>query len=312
MPKIAYNDKRLNNSSLIVIDQANTIIDEYMAKGFALTLRQMYYQFVARGLLPNSVQSYKRLGEIINNGRLGGYIDWDAIEDRVRNVHNWHWDESAENAIRIAHEGYDVHMWQNQEFWPEVWIEKDALSGVVHGVCARYHVPYFPCRGFVSQSEQWRSGERFRELIESGKRVVVLHLGDHDPSGIDMTRDNYERLNMFAQTWPEVEIRRIALNMEQIEELKPPPNPAKTTDSRFAAYQANFGVESWELDALPPDYIERLIEDQIKGMIDDAQWQRDRQRREEERRPIGEIARRWNEVVGYVSGDQPDPYDVVF
>src|SRR3990170_923635 len=66
------------------IDQANEIIEDYRGQGLTLTLRQLYYQFVSKGIIPNTERSYKNLGNVISKGRLAGQIDWDAIEDRVR------------------------------------------------------------------------------------------------------------------------------------------------------------------------------------------------------------------------------------
>lgn len=103
-----------------------------------------------------------------------------------------------------------------------------------------------------------------------GQRPIVFHLGDHDPSGIDMTRDNRDRLEMFAGT--PVIVQRLGLNMDQIEQLKPPPNPTKLTDSRAEAYVQRFGQESWELDALDPSYIRSLIGNAVERIRDSEIW----------------------------------------
>jgi len=144
-------------------------------------------------------------------------------------------------------------------------VEKDALLGVIQTACDPLEVSYFSCRGYVSQSEMWRASERFRGQIENGKRITLLHLGDHDPSGIDMTRDIGDRLEMFLRGLPSVEVKRIALNGDQIKRYSPPPNPAKNTDSRFANYMTMYGRESWELDALEP----RVLIDLIQGTVSD-------------------------------------------
>jgi hypothetical protein len=84
MPIIKYKDFNFRSASLSVIELANSIIAEYQAQGYDLTLRQLYYQFVARGIIPNSDAEYKKLGSVINDGRLAGLIDWDSITDRTR------------------------------------------------------------------------------------------------------------------------------------------------------------------------------------------------------------------------------------
>lgn len=131
-------------------------------------------------------------------------------------------------------------------------------------------MPYFACRGYNSQSEQWAAGRRFGTYIDRGQVPIVLHLGDHDPSSIDMTRDNESRLSLFAGT--EVEVRRLALNWDQVQHYNPPPNPAKLTDSRADGYIKNFGGDSWELDALEPSVISELVLDAIEGLLIPEQW----------------------------------------
>jgi hypothetical protein len=262
-----FIEKNFADASRLVIIQANEIIDAYRAQGYVLTLRQLYYQFVARDLIANTQQSYKRLGSIVNDARLAGLIDWDAIEDRTRNLEqNAHWSSPADG-IQALRNQYRIDMWSNQERRVEVWIEKEALIGVIEPVCKELDVAYFACRGYVSQSEQWRAYRRH----QGQQDTVILHLGDHDPSGIDMTRDNQDRLTLMGGHGPS-EVVRIALNMDQVEEFNPPPNPAKTTDSRFEGYVVQYGEESWELDALEPQFMDRLIREHVSEYRDDDLW----------------------------------------
>ena len=287
MPKIAYVDTNMRADTLAVIEQANAIIEEYQAQGFCLTLRQLYYQFVSRDLLPNTTQSYKRLGGIVNDGRLAGLIDWDAIEDRTRNVQSLsHWETPAE-IIDICARQFRIDKWADQPFRPEVWIEKEALAGVVDGVCQDLDISFFCCRGYTSQSEMWSSAMRLRSMVNVGQRPLILHFGDHDPSGIDMTRDITDRLEMFMGG---VTLQRMALNMDQIEEYSPPPNPAKITDSRFASYEQKFGGKSWELDALEPKVIAGLIETAVFEVRNLDQWKRAVRKEEAGRKKLRTIA----------------------
>ena len=271
-----------------MIDCANDIITEYEAQGYHLTLRQLYYQFVARDMFPenrrwgwtgnrwvkdpqgtkNAQPNYDWLGSIINDGRMAGLIDWLAIEDRTRErKRNSHWD-NPKGVIKSARDSYGIDMWSTQPERVEVWIEKEALVGVIEDTCRSLDVPYFACRGYVSQSEQWRAGVGFRapEHGAGGQHIVILHLGDHDPSGIDMTRDNFERLRMFSGD--NVTVERIALNMDQIRKYNPPPSPAKTTDSRGTDYIDKFGIDSWELDALEPKVLIDLIVEKVANHCD--------------------------------------------
>lgn len=297
MPKICYIERKFARSSQEIIDRANAIIAEYTAQGYDLTLRQLYYQFVARDLIPNRDTEYKRLGSIINDARLAGLVDWDAIQDRTRNLQTLsHW-ETPEDIIRASVDQFQHDRWRGQEFRPEVWIEKDALLGVIQGVCEEFDVPYFSCRGYTSQSEMWSGGRRMGAWLGEGSSPVVLHLGDHDPSGIDMTRDIVDRLAMFAGG---VEVKRLALNMDQVQQYGPPPNPAKTTDSRYIGYIGLHGDESWELDALEPAVLTALVREAVLALRDEAIYEEVREHEEEDKAHLSAISERWEDVVNFL------------
>jgi len=301
MPLICYVPKSFRPDTQTRINQANEIIAEYQAQGFKLTLRQLYYQFVSRDLIPNTVQSYKSLGDVVNDGRLAGLIDWDAIEDRTRNLRSSpHW-SSPRSIVRACADQFAVDLWDAQENYVEVWIEKDALVGVIEGICTELDVPYFACRGYTSQSEMWGAAQRLIEREKAGKKTTIIHLGDHDPSGIDMTRDIQERLEMFGST---AVIHRIALVYDQIEQYNPPPNPAKTTDARYQSYADKYGDESWELDALEPSVIVSLIREAVEARIDQDAWEEALSRQQTGRDQLGKVSRRWDSVVQYLgNGD---------
>lgn len=151
--------------------------------------------------------------------------------------------------------------WEGQDIRPEVWIEKEALVGVISDVCARLDVAYFACKGYVSQSEMWKASQRYKERAREDQNTVIIHLGDHDPSSVDMTRDISDRQDLFESMG--CDVQRIALTMDQIDQYDPPPNPAKVTDSRAKEYIKNYGRESWELDALEPKVLSDLIEKKV-------------------------------------------------
>ncbi len=300
MPVETFIEKNFSAGSREIIASAIAIIDEYNAQGFTLTLRQLYYQFVARGLIANKQTEYKRIGSIVNDARLAGLIDWEAIEDRTRFLRsNSHWDSPA-SIIRSAAAGFAVDKWADQPHRVEVWIEKDALVGVIEPACIDLDVPYFACRGYSSQSEQWRAGRRFQDYGFDNQEVVVLHFGDHDPSGIDMTRDNRDRLNMFSGG--NVTVVRLALNMDQVDEYNPPPNPAKLTDSRAMNYIDNYGDQSWELDALEPATIDKLIHDNVAKFRDDDLWRTAVAKETEAQELLTRCGDQWLEVVEFLGG----------
>jgi len=291
-----------------IIGQANQIITDYRAQGFDLTLRQLYYQFVSRDIIPNRDKEYKRLGSIINDARLAGLIDWEAIVDRTRNLRTLaHWDSPADIVDAVSRQ-FRVDKWEGQDVRPEVWIEKDALVGVIQRVCERNDVPYFSCRGYTSQSEMWVAAQRLIGHINDGQTPVIIHLGDHDPSGIDMTRDITDRLSMFLEHegHDAMDVRRIALNMDQIDEYNPPPNPAKLSDSRSTSYVQEYGDDSWELDALDPAVMARLIERTIHGVRDEALWNAKVEQDREGRRLLSTISERWDDIVGNLEDEVYD------
>lgn len=289
-----FIDKKFQAKTLNVIEQAIAITEDYKRRGFILTLRQLYYQFVARDLIENKLSEYKRLGSIIDDARQAGLIDWSTIEDRTRNVEHPNVWRDVESILAAVARQYKENPWLNQEYWPEVWIEKDALIGVIEGICTEYRVPYFACRGYASQSEIYAAGKRLAERRAKGYHPMVIYLGDHDPSGIHMPVDLEARLRLFSRG--PVYVKRIALTMSQIDIYNPPPNPAKETDSRFEGYAQEFGDESWELDALDPDVIADLIRDELEGVKDDEEWDRDMAREQENRQALRDAEVNWQSV----------------
>lgn len=300
MPLIRYQEINLRPKALETIERANEIIAEFETQGFDLTLRQLFYQFVARGLIPNTQREYKNLGTVVNDGRLAGLIDWGSIVDRTRNVRALsHWD-SPKDIVQACAQQFNHDLWDDQPNYCEVWIEKDALVGVIQGTCNTWDVPHFSCRGYTSQSEMWAAAQRIRRRTAEGEKpCIVFHLGDHDPSGVDMTRDVEDRLRLFEA---DVSVVRLALNFDQVRQYAPPPNPAKITDSRAAAYIRKHGRESWELDALDPRLIATLINDAIAGYVDLPKFKAAQKRQEKSRDLLKAVAGRWADVIALLDG----------
>jgi len=271
-----------------LLAEAAAILDQAQADGFRLSLRQLYYQLVTSNAIANRQSEYKRLGEIIGRGRLAGFIDWSAIEDRGRVPRiPAAWD-GPDDMLRAAAEQYRRDRWADQPYHVEVWVEKDALSGVLAPVCAEEHVRLVAARGYASLSAVYEAALRLREAY-SEKDLAVLYLGDHDPSGLDMDRDLFSRLTQLTYELP-IQVERIALTRPQIDEHDPPPNPAKLSDSRAGGYIAEHGLESWELDALDYNLLANLVRDAIRSYRDDARWDATLEREDAERESIEEAA----------------------
>lgn len=265
-----YRDIGFKADTLKLLGQIDDIAQKYESAGYVLSVRQVYYQLVAGATIENTEASYNRIVNVVSNGRLAGLISWTAFEDRNRSLKGIRTYEGPGDAVRSTREEYHIDMWANQAVRPEVWVEKAALESVVGVMCNKLRVDFFAIRGYNSQSAQWQAGRRFAHYISKGQTPMVFHFGDHDPSGLDMTNDNRDRLAMFAGT--PISVTRLALNWDQIKQYDPPPNPAKQTDSRYAVYAAQHGDQSWELDALRPEVVQGLIEDAVLRIRDADKW----------------------------------------
>lgn len=300
--KFAYATKlHLSPTNKERLNLINRIIEEYRKAGYKLTLRQLYYQLVSRGVIPNKDSEYKKLGGVLTAGRMAGIVDWDAIEDRTRRPHQVSQWESPARILEIAAETFRLPRMKGQGTYIEVWVEKDALSEVIKQSTDEFNIPVMVNRGYSSTSAMHDAFERIVDrIIDDKESIVILYLGDHDPSGMDMVRDirsrleeffiGHQRTNAIENGWSEDEadntmnhwrhqfeeqfsIQRLGLNMDQIRKYNPPPNPAKITDPRAAGYIAEFGPTSWEVDALNPRILHTLIQDGIKEHLDDEKYQ---------------------------------------
>jgi hypothetical protein len=279
------------------IDQMNSILEEYQDQGFTLTLRQLFYQFVARGLRPNTIKTYTYLGYVLRNARLAGEVDWDVIEDRTRETQRWSTWVDPSSIISDSASDYAEDLWADQRSRPFIWIEKAALVNIVEPACRDWQVPYFAVRGYNSASEMYSTGAEFHSLIRADHQTpVVLYLGDHDPSGINMPRVAQRDLSMFADA--DIEVRRVALNLDQAREHTLPPNYAKETDKRYPAYVEEFGTEEcWELDALEPTVIDQLLRAEIESFVDMRKWRAAKKKEEDNRETLISVAESWDDIV---------------
>lgn len=315
-----FRNKRIGDERMALIEKAQEILSEYDTK---LTARQLYYQFVARDIIPNTPRSYQNMTTLITDARYAGLIDWDAIEDRGREPARPLQFNNLQERVDLALRNYRLPRWADQPCYAELWVEKQALAGVLAPIAQEYHATLMVNKGYSSASAMYESAmrimeannessEEFREMMREaaeevdmygrdeperekvlkrwGKKLgaiskpaVIFYLGDHDPSGEDMVRDIKDRLIEFG--CGRLEVQKLALTMEQIRRFNPPPNPAKVTDSRAKAYIEKFGNESWEVDALPPRELTRIIRRAFDNIIDRAKMDAviDKENRDKER-----------------------------
>jgi hypothetical protein len=296
---------RLTRPDLLA--KALDIAREYHDDGLTLTLRQLYYQFVARGLVPNGQLSYKRIGDTLTDARYDGAFPPDWLEDRGREVTDGQATRRIPAVVRLDKDAVsmlhaipralvEVDRWIDQPWYVSAWVEKEALAGVFEEPCKRLGVSLFPCRGYPSVSALWDWLKKARaacdpalrrtaynypggaEVVQhhwgTALRCVVLYWGDHDPDGLEIPESaerNLRRLMLLGGEEIDLTFRRVALTPEQIEEYQPPPFPAKETSSRFDAYVRRTGLhDAWELDALEPRVLRSLIEDTVGEYWDEA------------------------------------------
>lgn len=273
--KQAYESKKFSNDHLVLVVQANRILESFQVK---MTVRQLYYQLVATDIIPNNVKSYKRIVGIIRDARMCGILDWDWIEDRLREPRipsSW---ESIEDIIDIAKRQFCLDRWSQQDDYIEVWLEKDALAGIVGAVTQEWKVPLQVNRGYSSVVALREAAHRFMHASKRGKQCFIGYFGDHDPSGEDMVRDIQDRLVRFHAR---LEVKKLAILRDDIDQYDLPPQPVKDTDARAAGFRMAHGDDCVELDALRPDVLTGRVQEFIENHLDMEEW--DRVRMEEDR-----------------------------
>ena len=258
-----FRAKRFSKPNRMLLGQALAKIQDYEARGITMTLRQLYYQLVAGGAIPNNLKAYKHLTSLVTDARYAGLVDWDSIEDNLRKPRIPTTFEDIPDILNATISSYKLDWWKEMKTYVELFTEKDALSSILGPLAAKHRIPFQVNRGYASASSMYEASKRF--LGKQGKNLVILYLGDHDPSGLDMVRDIEERIAEFCVT---VEIKHVGLTWQQIDRYHLPPNPAKISDSRAAAYIEEHGNESWEVDALPPDVMIEIIERAIQKWED--------------------------------------------
>lgn len=282
-----------SKKSQTLLSHINFILQDYEIQGYVLTLRQLYYQLVSRDVIPNKVEEYSKLSTLVSNARLAGYVDWEMIEDRSRNaVVNAHW-RSPQEIVDAAVSQYYISRWSEQEYYVEVWCEKDAVSNIIKPVCGKWDVLFIANRGYTSQSVMYEAYKRLQNKMHDEKHIRILYFGDHDPSGIDMIRDARDRLGLFLYGGGSFEfVDGIALTRNQVDEYDPPNNPAKISDPRAMDYISQHGNHSWELDALEPSVLSRIVEKAIEEYADKDEFDRIEKLEKEQKSKMRDLAKK--------------------
>lgn len=269
----------------------------------AITLRQLYYRLVSRHIIPNTVNSYKRLSRIMVKAREQGDAPVNCIEDRSRRIIGRgdtgycsaeEYLKAKLSSLQDSWKGFSMPMWEEQPRNVLISLEKDALSRLVSRVANRYSVRTFPTRGYPSFSYVQRMANYIQNQL-GGKPTAVLYFGDFDPSGVDIERDLSQRLEKYGAT--QFKVKRIALTPDQIRDHQLPPMPVKRSDARSEGFLEEFGDRAVELDALDPNRLQRLVEEAILEQIDVKLWNARIVKIEELRRWIKEKLADFEELI---------------
>jgi len=235
---------------------------EILAKGYPMTVRQVYYQLVSRQVIKNNRGQYQAVSNALVDARREGIIPWEWIEDRLRRpryVSMW---SGLPAFAETCQRAYRRDVWATQPNYLEVWLEKDALSGIFEDVLNPCGVTLNVGRGYDGWDSIYNAAIRYGE--KSGL-VTVLYFGDFDPSGEDMVRSLIKRLESLGC---QPEVIKCALTHEDIRRYKLPPDFAKKTDTRSAAFIAEHGDIAVELDALPPDVLRDRLKEEVSRRMD--------------------------------------------
>lgn len=280
--KERFRHKKFSAEQETLIEHVNRIIESFASQGIPRnTLRTVYYGLVSEDLIPNTVPMYKKLGDIISDARLAGLIDWEAIVDLERKVHQPLHFESPKDFVDSLIHHYRHDRWADQDNYVEIWVEKNGMTVSIEPVTREWMVSLVANKGYGSMTNLYEGSKRFLQAADDGKDLHILYLGDHDPSGLDMDNDIAKRMEMFHVE--DLNVQRVALTSRQVREYNPPPNPAKLSDSRATKYIAEFGPTSWEVNAISPTDLNAIIEDHLEGLIDRVRLEEVKRKEAEEK-----------------------------
>ena len=252
---------------------------ELLAAHHPMTVRQLHYQLVSRQVIENSRSAYRAVSNLLVEARKDETIPWEWIEDRLRRPRQVSmWEDPADFA-ETAQARYRKNVWVTQASYAEVWLEKDALSGIFEDMLDGYGVTLNVGRGYDGWDSIHKAATRYRDR----DGVTVLYFGDFDPSGEDMVRSLTERLAFFGCT---PEIVKYALTHQDITRYHLPPDFTKRTDTRAPKFIAKYGDVSVELDALPVDILRNRITESIETRMDLEALRRTKQAETRERSPL--------------------------
>ena len=268
------------------LDSIKQILEEYKNQGYLpVTLRHLYYKLVSRTLIENKVEEYRKVVKLMTYARENHIIPYSYLTDSSRTPKIVSQFDNLKDLGNAAINSYKKCRWKCQDCYLEVWIEKAAMTSTIEDITRKYCVPLITGKGYNSLPIIWDAYNRMKEYNK--EHNIIIYLGDHDPSGVNMDLDIRNR---FMKNFGiEPDIQRIALTMDQIQQYNLPSQFAKKKDPRYKKYKNQYGSESWEIEALPIKIIRELLENKIREYIDPVKYNRVLEQEEQDKERFMEM-----------------------
>ena len=260
---------------------------EIVAEQQPMTVRQVFYQATVRGVVDKTEESYAKVQRLLVDLRRQGVLPYEWIADNTRWMRKPRTFSGPEEALRNTAVLYRKALWNDADAYVEIWLEKDALAGVVIEVTREFDVPLMVSRGYASLSFLHSAA---KTMANEDRPCFVYYFGDHDPSGVNAAEKIEEAMRDLAPG-AEIHFTRAAVTPEQIESLELPTRPTKATDSRAKSWGG--GDRSVELDAIRPNILRGLVRAFIEEHMPPTEFARLRRIEEAERDTLREVVGTW-------------------
>jgi len=276
---------RRSRAEIALLNQAIVdVLDDYNP----MTVRQVFYRMVAKGLIQKDEKAYKVIQRLLLKLRLDNTIPYEYIADLTRWMRKPTTYSDADRMLQLTISAYRKSLWQRQPAYVEIWLEKDALAGIVYDITQQFDVPLMVARGFSSVTFLHEAALAYQGI---GKPVYVYHLGDYDPSGLLINESKERGLKKFAGDGVEIYFEKIAVTPEQIKLYNLPLRPTKNS-----THSRNFKGGSVEIDAIEPRTLQALVQWHITKHIDENEWQGVLQTEKAERESLEQIYEIWGRI----------------
>jgi hypothetical protein len=254
---------RRTKSEIEALDEA---LIKIVARFEPVTVRQVFYQAVNWRLVPkDETKGYRVVQRRLVALRKRGDVPYGCIVDGTRYVHGYQRYDDLDEFTTYAAGLYRKDYWAASDVNVEVWLEKDALKGVlVPTVVNECGLGLHVTRGFASVTYLQEAAE---DIEADGRPTYVYVLTDFDPSGVSIAEKVEQELTQRAPS-SDILVNRLAVNREQIERWNLPTRPTKSSDTRASKFRRIHGTDSVELDAIPPDRLRQLVKNAIDGHME--------------------------------------------